>query len=365
MNKAKNRIAIFASFSKDNRIHDYVTYYLRELKKVCENIIFVADCDIEAEEQEKIKDYVVCSICKKHGEYDFGSYRKGFEWAEQHNLLDDKDELIFCNDSCYGPVLPFEHVFETMEHKKCDYWGLTESHEFQTHLQSFFLVFKKNVYVSEVFRDYVNAVEKQSDVWDVILNYEVTILEKLSRGNFKYAAYISTEALAKESGKKIGNPVIYPISTINLGMPLVKRKVFLQGYDESLQESLPSLVSLLENKNKELHDIIINDLANLYSGIDEVPQNVFTETAFFVEKHLGGQMAVNVLYRMVEETLKLRSWLLYTPSCDNCGQVVENERNKKECERLRRKYKKYKRLTKYSVVALAITLACLIVSFIR
>ena len=104
------RIAIFAHYSKDNIIEDYVIYLIKELKKVVDKIIFISDSNVDEKEIKNIKDYIYYYNCSKHGEYDFGSYKKGCYWAKENYLLSDFEELIFINDSCYGPLYPFKVV---------------------------------------------------------------------------------------------------------------------------------------------------------------------------------------------------------------------------------------------------------------
>lgn len=118
------RVAVMASYDGKGKIADYVIYYLQELHKVADAIIFVTDNEVYEEEVDKIKGLVVHASFSHHGSYDFGSYRIGYVWAEQHHLLDEADELVFCNDSCYGPVFPLKDVFGKMDSKECDFWGL-------------------------------------------------------------------------------------------------------------------------------------------------------------------------------------------------------------------------------------------------
>ena len=47
------RLCIFAHYDKDNLIDDYVIYYLRELKKSFNKIIFVSDSDYQKKKQIK------------------------------------------------------------------------------------------------------------------------------------------------------------------------------------------------------------------------------------------------------------------------------------------------------------------------
>ena len=143
------RLAIFASFSANGKIDDYVVYYIKNLKKVCDAIIFVADNSIIPNEFEKIKKYVIYASFNRHGEYDFGSYKRGYLYAKEKGLLNISEELVLCNDSCYAPVYPFENMFSNMKQRKCDFWGICANDQFCYHLQSYFLVFNAKVFKSK------------------------------------------------------------------------------------------------------------------------------------------------------------------------------------------------------------------------
>lgn len=202
-----NNIAIFAHYDKDNIIDDYVIYYLNELKKICEKIIFVSDCnlpDIELAKLNKIADF---SFAKKHGEYDFGSYKRGYNIAKENNLLLNADNLVFANDSCYGPFQPLDKIFAEMDRQDIDFWGLTsyENRYFKTfipckesnnrHVQSYFVVLKNNVFTSEVFDKFINSVKQEKSKEDIILKYEIGLTNTLCKAGFKYNAYTNTPIL--------------------------------------------------------------------------------------------------------------------------------------------------------------------------
>ena len=141
-----NRIAIFAHYSNKNKIDDYVLFYLKELRKQVSYIEFVSDSDLPKSEVLKIKELVNHSIVCKHGEYDFGSYKRGFLYLLQNGMLANVDELIFANDSCYAPLFPFNDMFEKMSYLNNDFWGNTSNckteYESLNHVQSYFVVFK-------------------------------------------------------------------------------------------------------------------------------------------------------------------------------------------------------------------------------
>ena len=89
------RLAIFAFYNEKCLINDYVVTYLKYLKEVSDNIIFVADNEPNVKELSKIYPLVSHIESYHHGEYDFGSYKIGFKYAKEHYLLDDVDEIIF------------------------------------------------------------------------------------------------------------------------------------------------------------------------------------------------------------------------------------------------------------------------------
>ena len=106
------RVAIFAFYSKKNIIDFEVIYYLKELRKYVDGIVFIADCELSKEEFNKISDLIIYSDCHRHKKYDFGSYSKGFQWLKQKDFFNEINEIIFCNDSVLGPYRPFSFLFE-------------------------------------------------------------------------------------------------------------------------------------------------------------------------------------------------------------------------------------------------------------
>lgn len=194
----KNNIVIFAHYDKNNCIDDYVIYYLEQLKLISKYIIFVSDSDLNKEELHKLNNIADYSIAKKHGEYDFGSYKKGFKLAKQKNLLEQVDNLILCNDSCYGPFYPFEEIFKTMDSKNCDFWGITQNinrinktdypcnEANNKHIPSYFMVLKKQVFKSLIFEDFIEAIAAQPDKETIIVKYEIGLTAQLCQAGFKF-----------------------------------------------------------------------------------------------------------------------------------------------------------------------------------
>jgi lipopolysaccharide biosynthesis protein len=187
------KIAIYAHYDKKNIIDDYVLYSISELKKICEEIIFVSCSNLSKEELDKLD---CIKIVEPHSEYDFGSYKRGFLYAKSHKMLENCSELVFMNDSCYGPFKPLDKIFNLMQENSCDFWGLTKNkYAFKIiknrtkdcyipHIQSYFFVLRPQVFNSKVFENFISSVKHEDNKNTVIEKYEIGLTPELESAGF-------------------------------------------------------------------------------------------------------------------------------------------------------------------------------------
>ncbi len=242
------RIAVFASFNPNGVVDEFVVYYLRELKKVVDGIIFVCDNPVFPEELKKIEPYVIYIDCHRHGEYDFGSYKIGMNYIIANNLVGSVNELILCNDSCYGSVSSFQSLFSLMHErgKKVDFWGISRNSVVKNHIQSFFLVFEKRVISDPEFVNFILSVKRHDDVREVILNYEVELTDFLEKRGYVYDTVVEFSLTGAGS---LG------LDYVSLGIPLVKRKA-IDGTYYGKRGRISGLLNRIRKNNMELYSII-------------------------------------------------------------------------------------------------------------
>ena len=89
-----------------------------------------------------------------------------------------------------------------MGNEHCDFWGITKNNfgiikidnEYRfvkrKHLQSYFLVFKQNVFKSEIFQNFINSIKHYDNKKDIILNCEIGLTEILHSNGFTSDFYI-------------------------------------------------------------------------------------------------------------------------------------------------------------------------------
>lgn len=185
------RYAVFAGYSADGSVAPYVLRYLSGLKAVTDGIVYITDSPLSPEAQKQVAPYVIHGEYQRHGEYDWGSYKRGYNWLKAKNLLRHTDELIFANDSAYAPLQTFRPMFNQMRSRsELDFWGNTQNQRFNPHLQSYFLVFRRPVIMSKSFAAFLNGVKAQPDHSLYITEYEIKLTPFLQNLGYKWDSYI-------------------------------------------------------------------------------------------------------------------------------------------------------------------------------
>lgn len=183
----KLRAIIFVHYDKYNTIDNYVYFYLEELKKNSSYLVFISTSKLSKKDIFVVSKYCSKVIIRKNVGYDFMSYKIGLESFDHTSY----DEVVICNDSVYGPVYPLKNIFNAMQHKECDFWGTTDNNDINYHLQSYFLVFRKNILNSQVFLDFWDSVKVLDNKNDIIKKYEIGLTQILIKAGFSSQVYAS------------------------------------------------------------------------------------------------------------------------------------------------------------------------------
>lgn len=242
----KKRLCLFAGYNKNAEVKDYVFYYLNEISKFAD-IAYCSDGNIDAESKQKIDGLSILSINEKHGRYDFGSWQKliiALGWEK----INEYDELLLVNDSCYAPLFPLKNIFDMMENENLDAWGICKS----GFIMSFFVCIKKKIYESEEFKRFFSDITKEQTKSEIILKYEIGLSNIIIK--YRYDTWIGKDKLIKlyrENSAEIKNKIkniipwyhrifirntnrkirMYTDEFINLFLlefPLVKRNILRQ-----------------------------------------------------------------------------------------------------------------------------------------
>ena len=151
-----NRFAIYVYWDPQGILRDYALYFVRELKKNCSRVVFIANGFLSSQAKKTLLEEGIEVHTRKNFGYDFYAYKFGLDILSPS--LQECDELILSNSSVYGPFIPFEKILTKMDDLRLDFWGISswKGDPWPTHIQSYFLAFRNKILVSEHFTSYWN-----------------------------------------------------------------------------------------------------------------------------------------------------------------------------------------------------------------
>jgi len=247
------RIALFAHYDAGARVRPFVLHSLKELRTVCEDVVFVSTAGLSKEALDVVRPYCGYASTRENVGFDFAMWRDAME------RVDGCDELVLTNSSVFGPFWPLAPIFETMAGKG-DGWGMTDSVEIAWHLQSYFLVFRKRILESKVFREFWRAMPSHTDKERVIRECEVGLSRLLKENGFVLRAFAPQARCKRPLRPPFGarpffdswsrmlrlqaDPnAAYPTSLLRAGMPFVKHYLLR---DNPLHVPLEPVVALIK-----------------------------------------------------------------------------------------------------------------------
>ncbi len=211
------RLFLFAGYDARGVIDDALVFYIKNLSE-SGDVILCMDSDCPDSELNKIKQYTIARMGTRHGEYDFGSYKRAYEYAKNNDILKNYDFVYMVNDSVFGPLHELTPVLEKMESKNTDAFGMVESrHTNYRHIQSWFIGMRRGVFMHKWFDKFITDVKKQPHKYLITVLYENKFTEILEQhGGTWYCPFVCR-------GRSVYNN---PIRLFKLGCPFIKKMSF-------------------------------------------------------------------------------------------------------------------------------------------
>jgi lipopolysaccharide biosynthesis protein len=239
------RVCVFAHYHS-SEVSDDVLFYLSELKKDDWSIIFITTGEtLSMEELNKTKGFCCSIIKRKNIGYDFGSYALGYYLIDKELTQD----LLFCNDSVYGPYQSLANIENKM--RKYDCWGLTDSHERSYHLQSYFLRFNHKALSSKSLSFFIAGIKPQKNKRKLIKKFEIGFSSMLQKTDFVIGSFISSKQLIEElSGNQESQTNVtihFPFALYQKEMPFIKKEVIQSNPAEVDLDPLLKIIDSYSN----------------------------------------------------------------------------------------------------------------------
>jgi len=178
--KSINRAIILVHYDRDNILDNYLIPYIQALKSNSSYFVFVSTAKLNTQTIEKLNTYCDKVITRENIGYDFMSYQVGLHSFDYESY----DEVLLCNDSVYAPLYPLENLFENMQNRRCDFWGITDNNDMGYHIQSYFMLIKSPVLKSKIFQEFWQNIEILKSKIEIIERYEVGFSQAMIHAGF-------------------------------------------------------------------------------------------------------------------------------------------------------------------------------------
>ena len=251
--RSMRRACIFSFYDEHGVVDDYVVYFLKELGAFVEHIIFYSNGPLTRDSEIKLRGCIAELIRRPNEGYDVLAYKEGLEKLGFGD--NDFDEIIMANHTCYGPVFPFAELFEEMERRTCDFWGVT-AHMAMTpnpltgtgtlpfHINANFIAVRRDMLLSQMFRQYWSDIRASPTYEEAIVSHEAVFTDYFTKLGYKVETYLDCTKYGTHY------PAILDIDETLLDRnPLVKRRAFFHDprFLECYAADLPRALRVLRD----------------------------------------------------------------------------------------------------------------------
>lgn len=215
-------LAIISTYDRDGIIDDYLIFYLASLKRVANRLIVTVNGKLTETGEERLTAVTDEIYRRPNTGFDFGAYRDVLENYLKPGELEQYQELVLCNDTCYGPFVPFEDIFARMEEGDAEFWSMNYIEDpLLPHFQSYFMVASGRGI--RLVRDFL-LQEVESDIRNPIqaCGYEHGLSERILSSGIK-TDYYTSHVKGYHDLDIFGAPD-YAMEL--LGLPLLKKRAF-------------------------------------------------------------------------------------------------------------------------------------------
>lgn len=226
------RLAIFVFYDKDGIVDRYVLYYLKSLRDIVDRLVIISNGHLDCEQKNKLTNFSDKYYERENKGFDVDAYKEGLTNLVGWNCVQQYDEVILCNDTCYGPFISFSEICKEMEQRTVDFWGITKhgkTQGFSEHIQSYFMAFSKKVINDARFRQYWNTQPYYKSWNDAVFKHEVNFTQFLQNCGYTYDVFCDSSHFCEDAkGKDNYNTTnicsLYLLQYQRL--PILKKKAF-------------------------------------------------------------------------------------------------------------------------------------------
>lgn len=215
-----NRLGIFSIFDKDGVLDEATFLTIQSLRRSVSYLVVVINGSLIPCYLKELSLLTNHIFVRPNLGYDSGAYKDVLFHYFSPESLSKYDELVLCNDTFFGPFIPFSDIFQKMQNVPCDFWGLHyEDHGVVDFIHSYFYCVRSPAILNGLlpyFQKYID--ETTTNIQKVYGKFEIGLFHYLVTKGYRFGTYTVG-----------GNYNIYESGNYFLretGVPILKRRCF-------------------------------------------------------------------------------------------------------------------------------------------
>ena len=279
------RIGIFLLYDTRGRVYEYVEYLLQQILPCLDELVVVSNGFLLEEGRETLRKYTDKILERPNVGFDAAGWKAGMLDFCGMEHLRSFDELILFNDSYFGPLYPFQTIFDEMDSRELDFWGMT-SHgaapsgrnacpygDRPQYIQTYFMGFRGRLLRDPAFESYWRNLPTFTTFSDLVEKHGCVITQYFSDLGFRWDVYCDTRDLESEEIRKNFSYHMFQTEFMlrERKLPFIKRKTFIMeksvflryGLADSLARSMRYIEEHTDYDTRLIWDYLLDNY-NLY-----------------------------------------------------------------------------------------------------
>ena len=243
-----NRLGIFFFYDAQGVVDSYVPVLLEDMVRSFNEFTIVVNGKLNEEGRIAFERFTRNIIVRENTGLDVWAYKTALQ-SYGWETLTSFDEIVLFNSTIMGPVYPFSEMFQEMNQRDVDFWGMNWFHRvdgdpFGTikegyiprHLQSHFHAYRRSLVSSKAFQTYWDKMPMIHSYNESVGMHEVAFTRRFEKLGFTSDVYVNTDDM---EGQTYYPLMFYPKRLIEeRRCPVFKRRSFFHDYMDTITQSV-------------------------------------------------------------------------------------------------------------------------------
>lgn len=228
------RLGIFSIYDAEGILDDATLATLLDLRTCLDYMVIAVNGGLQQGSLDRLSSIAHQIVLRPNTGFDAGAYKDVLFHHLSGEQLAQYDEFVLCNDTFYGPFVPFRDIFAQMEGRGWDFWGMRfVPSVLVPHIQSYFYCFRAEAFFQAVLPYFDRHLrEDYTSLAEIYACFEQGLFAHLDRSGYRYDTFSRGSLLAVYSS-------CCQIMQED-GLPLLKKKSFARTLcvEQNLIEAL-------------------------------------------------------------------------------------------------------------------------------